>query len=114
MIVEYVRYNVSGSPEAFVEAYAKAADGLRRSPHCLAFELTRCIEESARFVLRIEWDSVEGHLEGFRKSAEFRAFFAAIKPYLDQIEEMHHYAQTSVSSAGPRREEGAYRAIRDE
>lgn len=38
-------------------------------------------------------------MQGFRGSAEFRAFFAAIKPYVEQITEMRHYRQTGVTGA---------------
>jgi hypothetical protein len=50
--------------------------------------------------VRIEWDSVDGHEQGFRQSAGFEAFFAAVKPFFEQIEEMRHYRPTSIASAG--------------
>lgn len=97
MIVEYIRYTVEAErAAAFVEAYAVAGKSLEASSHCHAYELSRCTEAPESFVLRIEWDSAEGHIEGFRKSAEFRAFFAAIKPYVKDIAEMRHYAATDV------------------
>ena len=37
-------------------------------------------------------------LRGFRGSPEFRSFFAALSPYVDNIEEMRHY---DVKTAGP-------------
>jgi quinol monooxygenase YgiN len=99
MIVEYIRYKIpSKDAEAFEKDYATAAASLRSSPHCLNYELCRCVEEASSYILRIEWDSVEGHMQGFRNSAEFRSFFAAIKPYVSQIEEMRHYELTSVNS----------------
>jgi quinol monooxygenase YgiN len=104
MIVEYIRYklnklaeNSAGSAlSSFEAAYRIASASLDASSHCLGYELSHCIEEPDRYVLRIEWDSVEGHLAGFRRAPEFASFFAAIKPYIDQIEEMQHYALTSV------------------
>jgi hypothetical protein len=45
-----------------------------------------------------EWDSADGHLRGFRGSPQFAGFFAAVRPYVDRIEEMRHY---EVKSAGP-------------
>ena len=97
MIVEYIRYKIAeGRAEAFVEAYDKAAESLRASPHCLGFELSRCSEAREHFILRIQWDSSEGHLQGFRKSPEFGSFFAAVKPFLSDIEEMRHYEITAV------------------
>ena len=99
MVIEYIRYRIpEDQREAFAAAYGEAQRPLRASSHCLAYELSRCVEEPACYVLRIEWDSVEGHMEGFRRSEEFRAFFQHIRPFVGQIEEMRHYAVTSVAS----------------
>ena len=97
MIVEYIRYRLPGErcPE-FEQAFALAAEPLMASPHCLAYELTRCTEEPTCYVLRIEWDSAEGHLRGFRGSSEFRAFFRHIQPFVSNIEEMRHYESVGV------------------
>jgi quinol monooxygenase YgiN len=104
MIVEYIRYRLSKhatdshgeTPGGLEAAYRTASSSLDASQHCLGYELTRCVEEQDRYILRIEWDSVEGHLTGFRRAAEFAAFLEAIKPYIGEIEEMQHYALTSV------------------
>ena len=90
MVVEYIRYEVEDG-EAFIAAYQAAGASLDASKHCLAYDLTRCAEEPKSFILRIEWDSTEGHLGGFRTSPEFGPFFAAVKPYLAAIREMRHY-----------------------
>lgn len=96
MIVEYIRYEV-GDSAAFVAAYERARRVLDRSEHCLAYELARCSEEPRAFILRIEWDSVAGHLEGFRKSAEFPEFLAAVRPFMPDIREMRHYEPTALA-----------------
>lgn len=99
MIVEYVRYTVPAERQsAFVAAYRDAAAELRASPHCLRYELTQCVEEPASFVVRIEWDSLAGHMQGFRKEAAFPGFFAKVKPFFADIQEMRHYAPTDVRS----------------
>ena len=99
MIVEYVRYQIPAERrDAFEEAYTTAQSALAASPHCLAWELSRCSEDPAQYTLRIEWDSAEGHLDGFRKSAEFGPFLQAIRPFIGNIREMRHYAVTSVAS----------------
>ena len=97
MIVEYIRYKISGSrAQDFEAAYATAQDSLRASPHCLGFELSRCHDAPEHYILRIQWDSAEGHMQGFRKSAHFPPFLAAIRPYVPDIEEMRHYDVTPV------------------
>jgi quinol monooxygenase YgiN len=97
MLVEYTRYQLAPERQvAFEEAYGKAQTALQASPHCLAYELTRCVEEPGCYILRIEWDSLEGHLQGFRTSAEFQPFLAAVRPFIPDIQEMRHYEVTSV------------------
>ena len=99
MIVEYVRYTIPAERRgAFESAYGDAATALDASPHCLAYDLARCAEDPTQYVLRIEWDSVDGHLQGFRGSAEFRSFFAAVRPFVGEIAEMRHYEPTAVGA----------------
>jgi quinol monooxygenase YgiN len=99
MIVEYIRYEVSDA-EGLLRAYEAARVALDSSAHCLAYELSRCTEEPKSFILRIEWDSAEGHLQGFRKSPEFAGFLAAVRPFMPDIREMRHYEVTSVARRG--------------
>ena len=101
MIVEYIRYAIPpDQTDAFVDAYASAAAALAASPQCLAYELAACVEDPTQFVLRIEWDSAEGHLDGFRRSPQFRAFLPHVQPYVKYTAEMRHYAPTAVTSGG--------------
>ena len=101
MIVEYIRYTIpTDECTAFEGGYEQARLSLDASPHCLGYELSRCVDEPGAYVLRIEWDSAEGHLRGFRRSPEFRGFFAAVGPYVGNIAEMRHYELTDVVSAG--------------
>ncbi len=98
MIVEYIRYTIPADQhDAFMAAYTRASESLRVSPVCLAYELTRCEEAPDHHILRIEWTSTADHLQGFRRSPEFAPFFQAIGPYIEQIEEMHHYTPTDLT-----------------
>ena len=100
MIVEYVRYSIADADaESFEDAYRRAAASLDASPHCLRYELARCVDDPTQFVLRIEWDSLEGHMQGFRSSPEFGQFFVLVKPFFERLVEMRHYQPTSIASA---------------
>ncbi len=99
--VEYVRYRVPEQRSAeFLAAYGRAAAHLSASPHCVDYELTHCAEDREHYILRITWTSVKDHLEGFRTSEQFPGFFAEIRPYVENIEEMRHYEPTAVRGAG--------------
>jgi quinol monooxygenase YgiN len=98
MIVEYTLYKIDETRrETFETAYERAGASLEASSHCLAYEFSHCTEDPEHYILRIEWDSEEGHLKGFRTSPEFKSFFASVQPYVKDIEEMRHY---QVISAG--------------
>ena len=105
MIVEYIRYEIpEDQAGSFEDAYERANASLEASPHCERYEVARCTEDPTAYTVRIEWDSSEGHLQGFRGSPEFRSFFAAVRPYVDRIEEMRHY---EVKAASPKQSSDA-------
>ncbi len=92
MVVEYIRYVVPAAKAAeFEEAYRRASEVLDEDEHCLRYEVAKGVEEPDHFVVRIEWDSVEGHEQGFRSSPHFADFFSAVRPFFSEIEEMKHY-----------------------
>jgi heme-degrading monooxygenase HmoA len=92
MVVEYIRNTVpSEQAEAFESAYARAGNLLDQDEHCMAFEVARGIEEPEHFIVRIEWDSLDGHERGFRASPNFREFFSDVQPFFREIDEMKHY-----------------------
>ncbi len=98
MVVEYIRYSIDdGRAEAFEQAYRRAAEALEASEHCQRYEVSRCSEDPSQRIVRIEWDSEEGHLSGFRRSPECRSFFDAVGPFVSDIEEMRHYRVTLAS-----------------
>jgi quinol monooxygenase YgiN len=103
MVVEYIRYNVHGGRAgALKQAFQRAAAALEASEHCERYEVSRCSEDPAHYVVRIEWDSEDGHLSGFRQSPEFRRFFEAVGPFVRDIEEMRDYRVALSSEEGTR------------
>ena len=107
MVIEYIRYEVPENRRAgFERAYGEASKVLDASGHCLGYEVSRGLEEPGRFVVRIEWDSVEGHERGFRESPEFGTFLRQVRPFLGDIREMSHYEATATRGGKDRAENG--------
>lgn len=101
MVIEYIRYRLQPErTDGFEGAYERAATALRAAPQCVDFELRRSSDDPARYILRISWTSAEEHLRGFRGGPHFAAFLAEIRPYVEDIEEMSHYAATPVIGSG--------------
>jgi heme-degrading monooxygenase HmoA len=71
-IIEYVRYDLPADRRAaFEAAYPRAGGILSAFPHCLGWELRRSVEKPGHYVVRIEWDSLAGHVRGFREMEHY-------------------------------------------
>ena len=101
MILEYIRYQVPAARhDEFLAAYEAAAGALQASSHCSSYEMSVGVEEPDNFIVRIEWDSLEGHEQGFRSSPEFATFFGKVKPFFSEIREMKHYRVAARGQGG--------------
>ena len=101
MIIEYIRYGIPAErDQEFRQAYTLAAAALSESDHCQSYELSQCVEDRTQYVLRIEWDTLEGHMKGFRESKDFKPFFEAVGPFVKSIQEMRHYEATDIKGTG--------------
>lgn len=90
--IEIIRYNVpTEQQQNFEAAYAKAEEFLKASPYCLGFEVINGVEEKHRYIVRIHWTSIDDHMNKFRNSEEFKSFFALVRGFYNNIEEMKHY-----------------------
>jgi hypothetical protein len=76
-------------------AYRRAGELLDASSDCQHWEAARCVDEPEKQIVRIEWDSAEGHLQGFRQSADFKPFLEATQPFFNDIDEVTHYQVTA-------------------
>jgi quinol monooxygenase YgiN len=95
--VEIIRYNIAAGQQAsFEQAYTSAGKYLQSSPYCLGYKIVHGKEEPNRYIVIIHWTSMEEHLNGFRKSADFMPFLNLVKPFYNNIEEMKHYETTPV------------------
>ena len=102
MTIEYIRYRVPAERSAeFENAYRRAAVHLAAAPECRDIELARCEEDQESYVLRLTWTSTHDHMAGFRAGPHFPPFFAEIREFVEDIEEMRHYATVDIGGAVP-------------
>ena len=98
MTPEVIRYKIpAAQAEAFEKAYHQAEPILQNSKHCLGYRLLQGVEEPENWILILEWDSIEGHEQGFRKEPAFSEFFNLVKPFFQQIQEMKHYEEKTMN-----------------
>ena len=82
---------IPGAEEAFAAAYKIAHPILATTPGCHSVRMTRGVESASRFVLLVEWDSVEAHLENFRNSERFPQWRGFIGEFFAKPPLVEHY-----------------------
>lgn len=92
MVLEVALIDVApGQEEQFAAAYAEGHRVLAGTPGCRSVRMTRGIESPSRFVLLVEWDSVEAHETGFRATERFDRWRALIGPYFAAPPVVEHF-----------------------
>jgi len=92
MVLEVALIDVNPDQEdAFAAAYAQGRPVLAGTPGCRSVRMTRGIESPSRFVLLVEWDSVEAHEQNFRASERFDQWRALIGPYFAGPPRVEHF-----------------------
>ncbi|MET8529724.1 antibiotic biosynthesis monooxygenase [Micromonospora sp. NPDC005172] len=82
MVLEVALIDVlPGHEDEFAAAYAQGRPVLAGTPGCRSVRMTRGIESPTRFVLLVEWDSVEAHEKNFRDTDRFAQWRALIGPH---------------------------------
>ncbi|GAA4685385.1 antibiotic biosynthesis monooxygenase family protein [Phytohabitans rumicis] len=82
---------VAGQEDDFAAAYAKGHPVLASTPGCRSVRMTRGIESPTRFVLLVEWDTVEAHIENFRDTERFTTWRSLIGPYFAAPPVVEHF-----------------------
>lgn len=57
----------------------------------ISHQLQRCIEQDNRYILLVNWQTLEAHTEGFRLSKDYQDWKALLHHYYDPFPEVQHY-----------------------
>jgi heme-degrading monooxygenase HmoA len=91
MITEIADFAVlTDKQEQFADAVREGLAIVGETPGFRTARLTRSIETPTRFVLIIEWDTVEAHTVGFRESENFPKWRAIVGPFFDGAPNVEH------------------------
>jgi heme-degrading monooxygenase HmoA len=82
---------IAGREDEFVEAMEKAKAIIAASPGFVSLRVERCVERPSCFLLLVEWGCLEDHTEGFRGSAAYQDWRAALHHFYDPFPLVEHY-----------------------
>lgn len=81
----------SGQEEEFEVAFDTARAIISSMPGFLSLELQRCIEQRSRYLLLVNWKSLDDHINGFRTSPEYQRWKALLHHFYDPFPVVEHY-----------------------
>ena len=100
MILEVARLDIKPGREAeFEGAFAIAASIISAMDGYCSHELRRCVEQPGRYLLLVNWESLEDHTVGFRQSADYQRWKALLHHFYDPFPEVEHYASLGDATA---------------
>jgi heme-degrading monooxygenase HmoA len=93
MVLEIADIRVRpGSEAEFIAAFREVREVLDSTDGCRAVRMTQSVESPDRFVLLVEWDSVEAHEQNFRATERFGKWRGAIGPFFAAPPHVEHVA----------------------
>ena len=92
MILEHAVLDVAAGREAdFEAAFSRAKAIISRAQGCRELRLEKCVERPGRYLLLVEWASLEDHTVGFRGSDDFQEWRRLLHHFYEPMPTVEHY-----------------------
>lgn len=92
MILEVAILNVkAGQGAAFETAFGQARQFIASIPGYLSHQLQRCLETPDKYVLLVQWQTLEDHTIGFRQSPQYQEWKRLLHHFYDPFPTVEHY-----------------------
>jgi heme-degrading monooxygenase HmoA len=97
MVLEHALITVRpGTESQFEEALGRARAVIAASPGFISLTLHRFVETPDRYLLLVEWETLEDHTVGFRESEAFVHWRALIGPFFGSPPDVGHLVPVVV------------------
>jgi heme-degrading monooxygenase HmoA len=98
MVLEVALIDVlPGQEDVFAAAYRQARPILAGTEGCRTVRMTHGVESPSRFVLLVEWDSVEAHEQNFRGTERFAQWRGLLGEYFAKPPLVEHFTDVAAS-----------------
>jgi len=92
MILEVTILDVIPSREAeFESAFKQAIPIIAGMKGYISHQLQKCIEKENRYILLVNWETLEDHTKGFRGSEEYQEWKRLLHHFYDPFPNVEHY-----------------------
>ena len=99
MIVEHAILNVKPEDMAAYEAaLRKALPLISATPGFVKFDVRPCLEKAGCYLLLVEWEKLEDHTIGFRRSDRYLKWKELLHPFYSPFPEVLHFGEAVDST----------------
>ena len=92
MILEVAILDVKLNQEQeFENAFNEAQKIISSIQGYVSHQLQKCIEKNNRYILLVNWETLESHTIGFRESEEYQEWRALLHHFYEPFPEVEHY-----------------------
>jgi len=92
MILEVVILDVKPAQLAeFEMVFEQAQKIISGMPGYVSHQLQKCMEKPNRYILLVNWQTLEDHVVGFRESAEYQQWKELLHHFYDPLPKVEHY-----------------------
>jgi len=82
---------VPGRENEFQAAFAKAYPIISSMSGYVSHQLQRCIENQNRYILLVNWETLEAHTVSFRGSEQYQEWRKLLHHFYDPFPTVEHY-----------------------
>lgn len=92
MILEVALLDIKPGLEAeFESSFGEAQHIIASMSGYVSHQLQRCMEKPGRYILLVNWQTLEDHTVGFRESAEYQEWRRLLHHFYDPFPDVEHY-----------------------
>jgi len=91
-----VLYVLPGKEEDFEKDFKIAGQYISSIPGYLKHSLQKCLEQNSKYLLLVEWESLEAHTVGFRQSAVYEPWKKLLHHYYHPFPVVEHYQAVAI------------------
>lgn len=94
MVTEIALLNIKqGSSKEFENAFSIAQNIIASMSGYISHQLQKCIEDDHKYLLVVEWETIEDHETGFRKSEQYKEWKKLLHHFYDPFPTVEHYTK---------------------
>ena len=92
MILEVAILDIKPGMESdFESAFGRAQKIISSMPGYISHELQHCLEKTNRYILLVNWETLEHHTVGFRESPQYQEWRSLLHHFYDPFPVVQHY-----------------------